>query len=295
MQKDVELIHRYLMGALPPQEHMAFQQRLEGEEGLRQQVALHQLSLEALRQHKASALRTRFSNPENMAVREKALRSPLIRRLAIACMLLTLTIILIWLLLGNGEFLAPRDTNPSVPVYQYPGDTAVLLDTFPQEILPIVPHTDTASLRRRATLSRLYAANFDVYPNMLVNVRRGSKDTLSILPLFFQLYDNARYREALKAFPANVDDDWRFYQANVLLQVNSTQQAISILRDILVHGESQYLLQAHWYLALASLQTGHSKEALTHLQILQQQPAASYRKRDAARLIKELEKIRQEY
>ncbi len=114
-------------------------------------------------------------------------------------------------------------------------------------------------LNREQSSPGLYASYFQPYKNTLVSVERELGDK-TLLQRAFAHYEDKEYQEALSGFASLLstgpNDDIAFYQANALLSLGRAPEAIPILENIIRNGQSQYVSQAKWYLALAYIQEG---------------------------------------
>ena len=90
-----------------------------------------------------------------------------------------------------------------------------------------------------------------------------SDDTISPeLASAMESYQNKDYVTALKKFEtiSNVDENYLIYKAICLLEIEQTEDAITLLEKLVANGEgTEYYQQACWYLALAYL-CNHEKE-----------------------------------
>jgi thioredoxin-like negative regulator of GroEL len=80
------------------------------------------------------------------------------------------------------------------------------------------------------------------------------------------LYWDGDCRAALTAFDslsnyAQKNDNLLFLKANCLLEAGRSEEAATLLENIIRNGRSRFTAQASWYLALSRLQTGRRKEA----------------------------------
>ena len=88
-------------------------------------------------------------------------------------------------------------------------------------------------------------------------------DTISLeLASAMESYQNKDYATALKKFEtiSNVDENYLIYKSICLLEIEQTEDAITLLEKLVANGEgTEYYQQACWYLALAYL-CNHEKE-----------------------------------
>ena len=82
-------------------------------------------------------------------------------------------------------------------------------------------------------------------------------DAISLeLASAMESYQNKDYATALKKFEtiSNVDENYLIYKSICLLEIEQTEDAITLLEKLVANGEgTEYYQQACWYLALAYL------------------------------------------
>lgn len=134
----------------------------------------------------------------------------------------------------------------------------------------------------------LFATNFEPYRNVVHPIVRGENYN-DLKTKAFVAYESKNYNEALSSFDAllskNDDATISFYKANVLLQLNKNDEAISIL------SENKNLTktlrsQQQWYLALAYIKTDANEKAKTILKELIN--SSDFKKEQAKELLKQL-------
>jgi len=114
--------------------------------------------------------------------------------------------------------------------------------------------------------SELYAQYYQPYPNVEAPISRS--DINASNP--FALYENRDYEKAMEKFKAlrSTQPDEPsiiFYSAICQLELGSTTQAISSLRELLELHENKYSRPALWYLSLAYLKSDQTREAISQL------------------------------
>ncbi len=135
---------------------------------------------------------------------------------------------------------------------------------------------------------KLYTENFEPYRNVVHPIVRG-ETTDDIKTKAFAAYETKNYENALKYFEEilneNDDEIILFYKANVLLQLNKTDEAISIFKNNLKTSDS---LDAknNWYLALAHLRLNNIENAKEILENLN--TTSSFKKKHVKQLLKKL-------
>ena len=93
---------------------------------------------------------------------------------------------------------------------------------------------------------------------------RGEESPLSLeLTEAMDAYQRQDYSTALQRFNIipNVDENFLIYKAICLIETDQLPQAISLLEELIGHGEAtEYYQQANWYLALAYLKVHEGKK-----------------------------------
>lgn len=94
---------------------------------------------------------------------------------------------------------------------------------------------------------------------------RGETSPLSSeLTEAMEAYQYQDYSMALQKFNStpNVDENFLIYKAICLIETDQLTQAISLLENLVSHGEAtEYYQQANWYLALAYLKAHEGEKA----------------------------------
>ena len=94
---------------------------------------------------------------------------------------------------------------------------------------------------------------------------RGEESPLSLeLTEAMDAYQRQDYSTALQKLDAipNLDENFLIYKAICLIETDQLPQAISLLEELVGHGEAtEYYQQANWYLALAYLKTHEGEKA----------------------------------
>lgn len=105
------------------------------------------------------------------------------------------------------------------------------------------------------------------YDSQLIS--RGEEIISPKLTFAMEAYQNKDYAIALQRFNAmpQVDENYLIYKAICLLETDKTNDAISLLEELVGNGEgTEYYQQACWYLALAYL---HNHEEDKFLNIVE--------------------------
>ena len=96
---------------------------------------------------------------------------------------------------------------------------------------------------------------------------RGDDAISPELASAMESYQNKDYATALKKFEtiSNVDENYLIYKSICLLEIEQTEDAITLLEKLVANGEgTEYYQQACWYLALAYL-CNHEKEKAVNI------------------------------
>lgn len=127
-------------------------------------------------------------------------------------------------------------------------------------------------LNNAADPQQLYAENFSLPPDNLTV--RAELPEQELINAAMENYTNgqhqqasALFEQALEAQPDSVP--LLFYSAVNFMALEETAQAVSQLNNVIAQGNSNYLMPARWYLALACLQSNQEAEAIEILNELQ--------------------------
>ena len=94
---------------------------------------------------------------------------------------------------------------------------------------------------------------------------RGKENISHELASAMESYQKEDYATALQKFEAipDVDENYLIYKAICLLETKKTEDAITLLEQLVANGEgTEYYQQACWYLALAYLSNYEDEKAL---------------------------------
>ena len=112
--------------------------------------------------------------------------------------------------------------------------------------------------------THLYTQHFSPEKNVLYITKKSEPD-LSRKYEIFKAYDDGNYTEYIKGVDALLtdedNDDYRFYKANALLELNQTDEAISILKKIIAAEKTQFMEESKFILALAYLRVNQKEAA----------------------------------
>lgn len=137
----------------------------------------------------------------------------------------------------------------------------------------------------------LYVENFEPYRNVVQPIVRGETKT-DLKTKAFTAYETKNYTDALQYFnellKENPDETIAFYKANVLLELNKTEEAVAILQNNLMVTDSLDA-KTNWYLALAYLKISDIINAKKHLKIVNSNPLNDYKKEEAKKVLSQLE------
>ena len=253
MEKNHDDLERYLQGTMSDVEQKAFEQQLEKDATLAEELATHRDVLAGIQLDGSQALKERLrrvetelaneKEPRRMNPREEK-RRPLMTWLAVAASLLAMVFLGYLMLPGSG----PED---------------------------------------------LYVAYYQPYPNLINPAQRSLEvREETVLERAMRAYDGQQYMQALALFEqGNVasasDPGYTFYYAASYLGLNQEQQAIPLLEQVAQRTESLFYRPALWYLALAHLKRGDTATALPYLREVA--TSEGDYTREAQELLKELE------
>lgn len=112
--------------------------------------------------------------------------------------------------------------------------------------------------------AELFAANFEPYPNIAVDLTRGSEPSPE--EIAFTAYENGDYLQAVDMIEALTDQPAnRFYLAQAQLAQNEYTAAQKLLLPLASQVDFPLAQEANWYLALADLGLERNTEATQRL------------------------------
>ena len=271
-EQEQEQLERYLDNALSDPERLAFEQALQENPTLRQEVERHRLALLAIRLKGREQLRKRWSVPPETKTVAPAFPAWLLPGFIVLLLLSVLT----WWWWPSQISSGRSDTpvNDTLPV----GPPS-----------PPIPVQDGNGLpkeqQRSGDTKKLFAGYFAPYRDETLNptVRDPSVPSTA-LDRFQQVYWNRQYAEALKAFhkldPAlKKHDNLLFLKANALLATDKTNEALVIFENIIRNGRSAYVDDARWYEALCHLKKGNREAAEKSLSYIVNTRTSVYREK----------------
>jgi len=113
---------------------------------------------------------------------------------------------------------------------------------------------------------KIYAKNFEPYPNIVAPTVRDSNTPESDVKTAFRYYDNRDYQKAAAAFKALFNENKleyaNFYYGISLMADGQVEQAVEALENPNWEIPERYQNQTDWYVALGHLKT-HNKEKAT--------------------------------
>lgn len=117
-----------------------------------------------------------------------------------------------------------------------------------------------------ADTSELYARYYQPYPNLEQPVTRSAESGANP----YALYERAAYAEALAQFSALKSDRpddpaILFYSAICQLELGSTDDAVTLFKELLGLEDNKYTRPAKWYLAMAHLKSDQASNAISVL------------------------------
>ncbi len=123
---------------------------------------------------------------------------------------------------------------------------------------------------RSPDYGRIYAANFEPYPNIVVPSIRDFNTSENDVEEAFRYYDNQDYKKAAAAFKKLYLDDEiayaNFYYAISLMSDHKVEKALEALESSSWKIPKRYQYQTDWYLALGYLKVQNIEKATVYLQ-----------------------------
>lgn len=140
------------------------------------------------------------------------------------------------------------------------------------------------------SMQELYAANFEVYPNVVAPQVRGEReDALKFKA--FEAYDAADYNNAITLFGELIElgelDYAFFYRGQAALAAQKTELALTDFRNHLETNQTAFVVEAHWFLSLCYLNLNDKNKAIEHLTFVQDSAGNPFQNQ-AAKLLSDL-------
>lgn len=140
------------------------------------------------------------------------------------------------------------------------------------------------------SMQELYAANFEVYPNVIAPQVRGEReDALKFKA--FEAYDAADYNNAIILFGELIElGEWDyayFYRGQAALSAQKTELALTDFLNHLETNQTAFVVEAHWFLALCYLNLNDKNKAIEHLTFVQDSDGNPFQNQ-AAELLSDL-------
>lgn len=125
-------------------------------------------------------------------------------------------------------------------------------------------------LNMNPNYKKMYVANFEPYPNIVVPTVRDFNNQENKIQEAFRYYEHHDYAKAALFFSElySVDkiDYANFYYGISLMADNQFEKAVGVLTDPNWQIPEKYKSQTNWYLALAYLRIDRIEKSIEHLQ-----------------------------
>ncbi len=138
------------------------------------------------------------------------------------------------------------------------------------------------------TNDALFAANYEIYPNIAYNITRSDAGDDSLEKKAFTYYEQGNYEAALATFEhlkeSNPSPDINFYSAQAMLAEGQYESAQRLFKNL---STGKYEAEALWYQSLIALKLDTTEDAIKSLHALIEN--GSYKKLESEQLLKSLE------
>lgn len=233
-----EQIEQYLAGGLSDSERSDFEQQLENDSALEQEVQLHEQVAQTLRGEQVHQLRSALKSVDQ-----------------------------------SWDMENPQTDKAQSRVLQLPFRKVIILAA---SLLALVFAYYTFSPNTSLSPTDLYADNFTPY-KMVLN-QRSTSESISDPATFsaaITAYDNKDFAQAATLFQTLQTAHpeiiaFSFYQAIANLSQKNTSIAIASLQKILATPDHLFVEQSRWYLGLAYLQAGDLDQAKLQLEQIEE-------------------------
>lgn len=266
----IQLIEDYLNNQLSPEATEAFQQRMQNDPFLTQEVDLHRNLLTGIRYAGRQDLKARFQTLERMATSPS--EAPPVPPAPVETPVVPL--------IANPR----RETSRNNLFAWVSGTAAMLL---------MVAAGSYFWFQAQRSDEQLYANYYERYDNLLTSTERSEAEPVPTPEeIAMQVYDRGDYAQAAQLLQELLNENpenpaWQLYLGICYLETDQTGRAIAEFQRVAKQREHLFIEQANWYLSLAYLKARQRENAVQTLQEIQNSDS-SYREK-AVKLLRELE------
>ncbi len=136
---------------------------------------------------------------------------------------------------------------------------------------------------------KLYAENYEAYPNTEFNITRGENNPSPEYHAF-TAYESGNYKQAILLFSelkkSNASEYLDFYLAQSFLANENHEKALSLFEEI-IRNQEAFSGESYWFAALAALKLNKKTSAQKHLRYLVS--SGGYKSGQAQELLKKLD------
>ncbi len=274
-EQDQELIERYLAGEMTTGEKRDMENRLQSEHEFRHEFQQYELAIGSLKMAQRDQLKSRFRDRDKVLDKDLHAQKLVITRkdvwvLAVAALVIVLLAINFLMPRDEPEYqseVKPLDTINADRIEAIPVET-IQVNQVPEKILDMaekMPERRTKTKKERG--EELYAANFEPYRDDVMDpTSRSGEEGLTDLEKFQLSYWEGRYSEAIAGFERLTPEyknnlNFQFMNAMAMMQLDRSQEAATILREIRQDPELIYYAEAAYYLALYEIRQGSFETA----------------------------------
>jgi tetratricopeptide (TPR) repeat protein len=256
---DYLMLEKYADNQLSAAEKTEFEQRLQTESALREELRLHQLAVEAVRVEGRKMLKNRLQS------RQISPRAPVFfsRKMGLVCGFLAVAgFFFLWKMCLVSRSILQKPTEPSESPKTPESIEKTQIDLeIAQNQVEIEPKAP-----RFKNTKAIFSANFHTFkPDELASQVRG-EDNDEPFSAFVNAYLKSENEAALVCFEKLSAEDKSnlnilFFKANSLLAVGKTDAAILIFEKILTDKTARYAPESRWFLSLAYLKKDNLTKA----------------------------------
>jgi tetratricopeptide (TPR) repeat protein len=286
-EQEMSLIEKYFNNELDEAERLVVEQRMANDTAFRNEVALHQRTLNAIDLYAKDAFKKQLrerrpaTNPGNNCK---------FYRIGIVAVLLLLALFFGWWRISTPS------PQPQPQLMPPPAkDTAPIVDT---PMVPGQPRAEKPSVPKSPDTRQLFAKYYRPYKPAEEDgaVHGGSTNPVATTTLteVENNLRNGKYEDALLAFdqlPPKIKDNLNaiFLKASTLMALDRFSAAQPLFERVAAVPANIYSGEAKWYLALIALRQHDLPTAKNWLQLIQDDPGtAPNRRTDASNLWKKI-------
>lgn len=279
------IVERLGINPNDPEARAEFDRFCEADSTFREEAALHLAMLGALKQGHKQHLRQVLEAPDMQVFKKQTFRAHARSRWLFRAVFVFVFLGIVWYLIRiikiDSVQKTPENYAPLPQVY----DAQPIVKQPVAETNPSIPNPNIP--QKKTIHKRLFAQYFAPYdPSLFYRQTRGDKKSEHV---FFAKYSAADYKNAVINDPVDsIGNTWLFYRANAWMAVEQPEKALQLMKQMDTSQNMLMAQQVKWYMALAYLQNGEEKTAVTFLQSIAVLPEGAYKVSESKSILAKL-------